>query len=296
MFGIAVASLGSVSDTEKERYQAIYCGLCLELKRIYGQVSRVSLSYDLAFLAMLYASLYEPAERTGKTHCITHPRKKVPFAISPYSAYCADLSVALAYHKCLDDVTDEGTRAAKAARAVLASSYARAEERIPEQCSVIGEALGLIRRIEGEGARQCDPASRADAGATAFGEMLGFLMECCPGCFPDIWSAQLRRLGEGLGRFIYLMDAAVDFRQDLRCGAYNPFVEMAAHEGTGKPDPLAMREMLSVLAGQMADAFERLPLVQDANIMSSVIYAGVWQKFNKEYKHDDSRIFAEDAP
>lgn len=296
MFGIAVASLGSISGAEEERYQAIYCGLCLELKRIYGQVSRASLNYDLAFLAMLYMSLYEPREETGRTHCMTHPRKKVPYAISPYSSYCADLSIALAYHKCLDDIADEGTHAAKAARIALARSYSVSEKRIPEQCEIIASALKLIRDIEQSDLSATDPACRADAAASAFGGMLGFLMECCPACFPGIWSSQLRGLGEDLGRLIYLMDAAIDFRQDARKGAYNPFVEMAASDRSNSPDAQMMRETLSVLAGRAASAFEKLPLVQDINIMRSVLYSGVWQKFNKEYKNDDLRIFESKQP
>ena len=58
MFGIAIARLDKITDIEKQRYQALYCGLCKSLKERYGQVSRLSLSYDLVFLAMLFDSLY----------------------------------------------------------------------------------------------------------------------------------------------------------------------------------------------------------------------------------------------
>ena len=56
MFGIAVASLQNASEAEKERYQALYCGLCFALRNEYGQFSRAALNYDLAFMVMFLDS------------------------------------------------------------------------------------------------------------------------------------------------------------------------------------------------------------------------------------------------
>ena len=53
-----------------------------------------------------------------------------------------------------------------------------------------------------------------------------------------------------------------------------------------------MRDDLAVIADRMADTFERLPLVQDIRIMRSILYSGVWQKFNEEYEKDDPRILS----
>lgn len=273
MFGVAVASLQQVGEDERRRYQSLYCGLCLALKEEYGQVSRAALSYDLAFLAMLYDSLYEPVEQVGETHCITHPRKKVSYAVSEFSRYCAGLSVALAYHKCLDDIADDASRRAKVARKALQGAYGKAVLSLPEQCLVIEEAMRAIGSIER------DPGAAPDAASIAFGDMLGFLFESVPGRFPDIWSEKLREFGFWLGRFVYLMDAAVDFAQDVKTGSYNPFVRLDA-----VPDPAAMREVLAGVAARACDVFERLPLVQDANLMRSVLYSGIWQKFNAEYR------------
>lgn len=273
MFGVAVASLQQVGEDERRRYQSLYCGLCLALKEEYGQVSRAALSYDLAFLVMLYDSLYEPVEQVGETHCITHPRKKVPYTISEFSRYCAGLSVALAYHKCLDDIADDASRRAKVAQRALRGAYDKATLALPEQCFVVEEAMRAIGAIER------DPDAAPDAASIAFGDMLGFLFECVPGHFPDVWSEKLREFGFWLGRFVYLMDAAVDFVQDAKTGSYNPFVRIVS-----APDSAAMRETLATLAGRVCDVFERLPLVQDANLMRSVLYSGIWQKFNAEYR------------
>ena len=109
MFGFVVADAGALSEEEKERYRAVYCGLCLALRDRYGQLSRACLTYDLTFFVLLCNSLHEPAETQGTSHCVMHPAPAAPraWARSAWTDYAADLSVALAYHKVLDDVADE---------------------------------------------------------------------------------------------------------------------------------------------------------------------------------------------
>lgn len=50
---------------------------------------------------------------------------------------------------------------------------------------------------------------------------------------------------------------------------------------SGMDDP-AIKELLMILIGDATDIFERLPLVQDAHLMKSTLYAGVWQQYNKK--------------
>lgn len=266
MFGIAVARLDKIDEAEKERYQALYCGLCRALKLRYGQVSRLSLSYDLVFMAMLYDSLYEPVEETGTFKCISHPTTPMPFAASLYTDYAADLSVALAYHKCLDDVADDNSAKAKVAAKALASSYAKAQQLIPDECAAIERSMETMRHLEG------DAMTTADAIAGEFGALMATLFAH----YDDIWTPILRDFGFYLGKFIYLMDAAVDLPEDGRSGSFNPFMSL-------QMEPEAMRAILLNIIGEAALYFERLPLVQDAHLMQCVLYSGVWQKFNQTY-------------
>lgn len=271
MFGIAVARLDIISPEEKQRYQALYCGLCLALKQRYGRVSRAVLSYDLTFLTMLYDSLYEPPEHIGETRCIAHPRKKMRFVKSPYVDYCADLSVLLAYHKCLDDIADDRSPKGYVAAQALAKAHRQAQMRIPNQAFVVAETMSAIREMER------DPNISPDATSIAFGDMLAMLIECIPGKFPDIWSQTLRKFGRWLGQFILLMDAAVDLQSDKKTGAYNPFLQIHPY-----PTEQEMRDILGVPIGRACQEFERLPCVQDDHLMRSILYSGVWQKFNQQ--------------
>lgn len=269
MFGFVVADAGALSEDEKERYRAVYCGLCLALRDRYGQLSRACLTYDLTFFVLLCNSLHEPAETQGASHCVMHPTPAAPrpWARSAWTDYAADLSVALAYHKVLDDVADDGDLKARAAERLLAGAYEQARTRIPEQCAEIERTMAAIRAIEQGGAAD-DP----DAAAHEFGRMLGRLFARDQG----FWTAAMEELGCGLGRFIYLMDAAVDFTDDAASGSYNPFVALGS-------DSEAMRATLALAAADAAAPYERLPLVQDTHLMDAILYSGVWAQFNKVY-------------
>lgn len=269
MFGFVVADAGALSEEEKERYRAVYCGLCLALRDRYGQLSRACLTYDLTFFVLLCNSLHEPAETQGASHCMMHPTPAAPrpWARSAWTDYAADLSVALAYHKVLDDVADDGDLKARAAERLLAGAYEQARTRIPEQCAEIERTMAVIRAIEQGGAAD-DP----DAAAHEFGRMLGRLFARDQG----FWTAAMEELGCGLGRFIYLMDAAVDFDDDAASGSYNPFVALGS-------DAEAVRATLALAAADAAAPYERLPLVQDAHLMDSILYSGVWAQFNKTH-------------
>lgn len=320
MFGFVVADAGALSENEKERYRAVYCGLCLALRDRYGQLSRACLTYDLTFFMLLCDSLHEPVETQGASHCVMHPAPAAPrpWARSPWTDYAADLSVALAYHKVLDDVADDGDLKARAAERLLAGAYERARTRIPEQCAEIERAMAAIRAIEGAGRRASaapsdnaehtgisprglrsnaavdalandsetaafrsesatpDLAFDPDAAAREFGRMLGRLFAHNQG----FWAEAMEELGRGLGRFIYLMDAAVDFADDAASGSYNPFVALGS-------DAEAMRATLALAAADAVAPYERLPLVQDAHLMDAILYSGVWAQFNKTYPPDE---------
>lgn len=309
MFGFVVADAGALSEEEKERYRAVYCGLCLALRDRYGQLSRACLTYDLTFFVLLCNSLHEPVETQGASHCVMYPAPAAPrpWARSTWIDYAADLSVALAYHKVLDDVADDGDLKARAAERLLAGAYERARACIPEQCAEIERAMAAIRAIEEAGRSNADALSGGagtacdsplsadaadaalafdpDAAANEFGRMLGRLFAHNQG----FWAETMEELGRGLGRFIYLMDAAVDFADDTASGSYNPFVALGS-------DAEAMRATLALAAADAAIPYERLPLVQDAHLMDAILYSGVWAQFNKAYPPQDALAQNEGSP
>ena len=60
MFGYVTIYHKGLEKPELDRYQAYYCGLCRTLGQKYGLPGQLTLSYDLAFIAILHSALYEP--------------------------------------------------------------------------------------------------------------------------------------------------------------------------------------------------------------------------------------------
>ena len=93
----------------------------------------------------------------------------------------------------------------------------------------------------------------------------------------SVWSDEFRKLGFYLGKFIYLLDAFEDLEKDLKKGAYNPW-----QPSKDRKDFEALVEnTLMMMISECAKSFERLPIVQDVDILRNIIYSGVWQKYEE---------------
>ncbi|HPS82494.1 MAG TPA: DUF5685 family protein, partial [Candidatus Limiplasma sp.] len=148
MFGYVTINPTELGTKSRERYQAYYCGLCRTLYRRYGNLGRVTLSNDMTFLLVLLSSLYEPSESLTVGRCLPHPVKRREGIHNDLSDYCADMNLALAYHKCRDDWTDDRSLAGMAEAKLLQKAYRQVETRYPEKCAAIQRCLTDIDALE----------------------------------------------------------------------------------------------------------------------------------------------------
>ncbi len=267
MFGFVTANLPELTEEEKNRYTAVYCGICRQIRARSSQAARLSLSYDMAFLGLLLMSLYEPEEVSGKRACGLHPIKPRPWVENQYIEYCADMNVALAYFSCLDNWNDDKRLSAKAMAAALKPHCQAIAQRYPRQWTAIEENIRVLSRLEQEN------CSNIDAAAGCFGKLMAELI-----VYQEYqWAEDMRQKGMSLGRFIYLADASADYKKDLRKHKYNPFIAM----GTGENWP-QWEEYLVLAMARCTHYFEKLPLVQDKKILDNILYSGVWTNFKKK--------------
>lgn len=277
MFGYVTANMKELTDLEQQRYNSVYCGICRRLRMGAGSAARLGLRYDMAFLALLLMSLYEPEEQQGSRACKLHPIRPHAWVDDPYIAYAADMNMALCYYKALDDVADDHSLSAKAMAAVYAKSLPDIQKKYPRQCDAMAHCIAQLQKLEQE---NCD---NPDIPAGCFGELMGQLLVYQE----DMWAPTLRRVGDALGRFIYLTDAAVDYRRDKRQHKYNVFLAM----GTGE-DWARWEQYLVLSMARCTEHFEKLPLVQDKLLLDKILYSGVWAVFNQrkprtqEVSHD----------
>ena len=272
MFGYVTASWKELTQEQQQRYTAAYCGICRQLRLCFGQSCRMVLSYDMAFLALLLMSLYEPEETSGRDSCIAHPVTKRPWVDNVYVRYAADMNLALAYYNCLDDWQDDKNRGAKWMAGHLEKHLEQVRQRYPRQCDTIASCISRLSKLEAE---KCP---NPDEPARIFGLLMGELLAVQE----DLWADTLRQMGFHLGRFIYLLDAALDYDKDRRKGKYNPFLSMGAGKNWQQ-----WEEYLVLAMGRCTDSFERLPLVQDKAILDNILYSGVWMNYRRKRKEED---------
>ena len=264
MFGYVMANLGELEKPRRKRYGAVYCGICRAIRAQSSQACRLGLSYDMAFLAILLMSLYEPKEMSGKPACILHPGR--PWVSNRYVSYAADMNVALAYYNFRDDYEDEGKVISRLLAERFSGELDRIQRTYPRQVAAIESCIRQLRDLEKEN------CPNPDLPAGCFGKLMAELMVY----EEDLWAGYLRNLGDALGRFIYLADAAVDYRRDKRKKQYNPYLAMGMEADWNTWD-----HYLVLAMGRCTDAYERLPLVQDKDILDNILYSGVWVVYRR---------------
>lgn len=275
MFGIVVPDKGKLTETQWNRYHALYCGLCRTLQQQYGLIPRMALSYDMTFLILLHHSLSEPEESTQEKRCFVHPLKKRTCSCSAVSNYAAAMNTALAYYKSLDDWHDDKNVFALLQAALLRPSMQSVKRAFPEKCTHIATCLSNLAKLEQSNILDADVASKA------FGRLTAELFVIDP---QDHWSSSLRKLGDALGRFIYLSDALCDLSEDVKKGRYNPL--SASVDPNNEENFLPA---LQLIAGDCAAELERLPLVQDLDILRNIIYSGIWTSYTTHRKKKEKR-------
>lgn len=261
MFGYVVINKPELKFKEFDIYKGYYCGLCHSLKKRYGITGQITLTYDMTFLAILLSNLYE-AEITEEHHrCISHPLSKHLMLHSQYTDYVADMNIILAYYKSLDDWKDDHN----IIKLAFSSLLKRKTRCYQEKSKIISDLLNQLQEYEKS------EETNIDLVAGTFGQIMSIV--CTP--HDDQWTPTLSRLGFFLGKFIYILDAYKDVEKDIKKNSYNPFKNIC-----NEPDfNDRIEKMLNMMMAECSKEFEYLPIIENANILRNILYAGVWTKY-----------------
>ena len=279
MYGYVVVNKPELKFREFDVYRSYYCGLCKILGEKYGVSGRISLSYDMTFLIMLLSGLYEPKTEYSEERCIVHPASKHPVRYNEVTDYVADMNILMMYYKCVDDWKDEH----KFTRKILADSYHKRVDKIIEKH---GRKADLIRgMLDRLAVLESDNSSDIDKVSRCFGEILSAVTAWRD----DEWQENLSKLGFFLGKYIYILDAYDDLQTDIKKNNYNMLKVYAQNSGFDE----FVEGILNGVMAECARYFERLPIIQDAEILRNIIYSRVWTRYeiakHKRQKEDQSK-------
>lgn len=265
MFGYVIINKPELKFKEYDLYHSYYCGLCETLRNKYGHMARVSLNYDLNFLALLLNGLYEPETMTEEHRCFMHPLKKHLSCYNECIDYAAKMTIVLTYYKCEDDWLDERKISRQTYKKMIAQSYQKIKEEYPQKVTHIEECLHQINDYEKQKLYNLDEVSK----------YFGYVMAEICAYKDDEWYDDLYQLGFYLGKFIYFIDAYEDIETDLKKGNYNPFCEIYENDDFEE----RCQNILELMISEATLAFERLPILENANIIRNILYGGVWIKY-----------------
>ena len=283
---------------EYEIYMGYYCGVCKYIGKEYGQLPRMALSYDAAFLALLLASVDEEPDAPVQEHCVAHHIKNKTIIRNAAIEYAGDVMLILAWYKMLDDAHDEGKVSAKAATRLLRRLHRKLQKKYPALCDGIEINLAKLGGLEEAKCASLDEA------AESFSKIMEVIFrEGARSLYPD--SSDLHetfaRTGYHMGKWIYLIDAADDIEENIDSGAYNPLLYRFDYQGedsgeTPQQFRVRIREnlefnlyhYLSVLSEQTGS----LDIKKNRGIIDNVIFFGMNRKteeiINKEHNEGES--------
>lgn len=265
MFGYIVMNKPEIKFKDYDMYRSFYCGLCRELKRRYGGAGQLTLSYDMTFVMMLLTSLYEPKLKTDSTRCILHPIKKQPIRQSEVTEYAADMNVLLTYYKCIDDWKDEKKLRKFLFAKLLEGKNKKTEALYRKKAEKIIQCLDDLSQMEKENETDIDRVAGC----------FGHIMEEIFAYKEDEWEKSLRKIGFFLGKFIYILDAYDDVENDVKNRCYNPFEKNYIMDSFDEQ----VRQILIMMLAEVCREFEKLPIIENADILRNILYSGVWCRF-----------------
>lgn len=277
MFGYIRPCKPQMKICDYETYKAVYCGLCKELSR-FGFISRFTLSYDFAFLALLHLSVNDGKTNISRQRCMAHMLKK-----SYCMEHCEELTYAAAmmcisiYHKLSDDKSDEKFAKKIAALGLcgaIKGAYRKAAAMYPETAEKISEYMKLQAEIESE---KCTSIDRA---AEPSGLITAAILSGIPSCDENT-TRILERMGYLLGRYIYITDALDDAEEDYKNKNYNPFLLQENCENCNMDEIRRIAsDSVNFTLGELANAYVLLDTKRMKPILDNIIYKGLPVTFN----------------
>ncbi len=271
MFGYVNIDKAELKFKEYYKYKGYYCGLCMNLKKNYSQISRLTLNYDMTFLILILSSLYEVEDRAVKKRCIVHPIKKQIIIENEITDYASAMNIILAYYNCKDNWLDEKDFKSLLFSKVLNSDYKKTVRLYEEKEKFIKSSLENIIKLENSDTSDIDSISNE------FGNLMGELMVYKN----DHWEKILRKIGFFLGKYIYILDAYLDIEEDKKSSSYNPFIKL----NLDNVDDYA-NEILMMNLSFLNEEIDKLPLIKDKGIIDNIIYSGIMNKLRKSAKDE----------
>ncbi|SMC23763.1 hypothetical protein SAMN02745134_01978 [Clostridium acidisoli DSM 12555] len=215
MFGYVTPFKPELKMKDYEKFKAYYCGLCLSIKKNYGNIPRLLINYDMTFIAVLLDALEDKPCDFITARCVVHPLKKRIFITNNLALdYASFLNVALAYYKLADDIKDDKSLKAKLFTLLIKNYVHKFPDTLKSHSDFIKDRLKSLYILE-----DAEDNVSIDELSHPFAELTAFIVSEYKGNNKE--KDSLYNLGYNLGKWIYIIDAFDDLEEDMRDGKFN---------------------------------------------------------------------------
>jgi hypothetical protein len=288
MFGYVTPYKMELKIKDYEMFKAYYCGLCISIKNNFSNLCRMTLNYDMTFLGILLDSLEYSKHEYVVTKCIAHPMKKKPKVIDnralDYAAFC---NVALVYYKLLDDYNDDNSLNKKFISMYIKKFINKSKEDLSPILVNIEENIKKLSFLEkSEEIISIDELSDPFASLTAF--IISYYYK------DENFYDELYNLGYNLGRWIYIIDAFDDLKEDMEKHKFNainkafnienlPYEDLIINQGNRIEFNLIMS------ANSTSEALDKLPINKNKDLLFNILQLGLMNKIETIKSRSDKK-------
>lgn len=277
MFGYVLPYKLELKIKDYEMFKAYYCGLCVAIKNNFSNTCRLSLNYDMTFLAVLLDSLSEYKNEYQTGTCIAHPvKKRVKVINNKALNYASFVNVALVYYKLLDDYHDDNNISRGLLARYLKHYIKNIDSSLQPVLDNIEKNIGILGKCESS-----EDFMVIDQISDSFADLTGFIIAYYYKDEP--FYKDLYNLGYNLGRWIYLIDAYDDLQEDMKKNKFNAFNKCFNEEGLPYEDFIKkwgdrMEFNLIMSANATVEALNRLPLKKNQDLLYNILQLGLMHK------------------
>lgn len=222
MFGYVIPLKSELKVKEFQYFKSYYCGLCNEIKREYGNIPRFCLNYDLTFIGFLLDGLYSEPLNLESVKCLKHPGDTLIISSKTNALnYCSDLSILLFDYKLKDNIEDDKSIKSKFFKFFLSSSTKKSLLHLNSLSDKISNNLNRLSILE-----KSNSFSSLDEITEPFSDIIGSILSDFPYKFDEDTTSlrnNLYSLGYFIGKWIYLIDALDDLKNDITTNNFNPY-------------------------------------------------------------------------
>lgn len=273
MFGYVKIYKPELKVKDYEAYQGVYCSLCKQIGKDYGQLARLTLNYDFTLLALARLAFAEECCGFKNSRCSFNPTKKCQQCINGEKelSFAAAAAMVMVYYKLCDDINDSSffkSLIKRLLRPFFVLKRKKAKKLFPEVDEIIGKAMSEQEKVEKRSDAGIDVS--AHPSAVAMGKLLSY-------GFDGERAAKLERMGYLVGRWVYLTDAYDDMPDDKKTSSYNVFNNIGKSE---KETEEYAEGVLNVTAAELARELDGMKPARFGEILQNIVYDGMYNTVN----------------